>query len=106
MSSARRIKGNHRASAYESRRAIQIGGIGALVEQRRRARSPYPNRLSAEASQSALSLVQRFQSSPTPPLSRLRLTHRAPAFPCDARQPNTRSTPGQPIGKGSQSTAP
>ena len=33
---------------YEVRRAFQVGGVGALVEQRRGPKNPHPNRVAPE----------------------------------------------------------
>jgi transposase InsO family protein len=49
LSRACKIMGFHRDTFYEARRAFQTSGVGALVEQRRGARGPHPNRVSAEA---------------------------------------------------------
>lgn len=43
-----KIMGYHRDSFYEVRRAFQTGGVVALVEQRRGARAPHPNRVAPE----------------------------------------------------------
>ena len=48
VSKACRIMGYHRDTFYEIRRAYQVGGVAALVEQRRGPRNPHPNRVSAE----------------------------------------------------------
>ncbi len=40
--------GYHRATFDEVHRAFQVGGVGALVAQRRGPRQPHPNRVSAE----------------------------------------------------------
>jgi transposase InsO family protein len=48
VAKACRLMGYHRDSFYEIRRAFQTGGMAGLVEQRRGARNPHPNRLSAE----------------------------------------------------------
>lgn len=48
VSKACRIMGYHRDTFYEVRRAFQVGGVAALVEQRRGPRGPHPNRVSAE----------------------------------------------------------
>ena len=40
--------GYHRDTFYEVRRAFQVGGVAALVEQRRGPRRPHPNRVSEE----------------------------------------------------------
>jgi transposase InsO family protein len=43
-----KIMGFHRDTFYEVRRAFQTGGVAALVENRRGARNPHPNRLAPE----------------------------------------------------------
>jgi transposase InsO family protein len=48
VSKACRIMGYHRDSFYELRRAFQVGGVQALIEQRRGPRGPHPNRVSAD----------------------------------------------------------
>ena len=48
VSKACRIMGYHRDTFYEVRRAFQVGGVAALVEQRRGPRGPHPNRVSDE----------------------------------------------------------
>lgn len=48
VSKACRLMGYHRDSFYEIRRAFQVGGVDALVEQRRGPRGPHPNRVSPE----------------------------------------------------------
>lgn len=48
VSKACRIMGDHRDTFYEVRRAFQVGGVAALVEQRRGPRGPHPNRVAPE----------------------------------------------------------
>jgi transposase InsO family protein len=48
VSKACRWMGYHRDTFYEVRRAFQVGGVQALVEQRRGPRGPHPNRVSPE----------------------------------------------------------
>ncbi len=48
VSKACKIMGYHRDSFYEIRRAFQIGGTGALVEEKRGPRGPHPKRVSPE----------------------------------------------------------
>jgi transposase InsO family protein len=48
VSKACRIMGYHRDTFYELRRAFQVGGVEALVEQRRGPRGPHPNRILPE----------------------------------------------------------
>ena len=40
--------GYHLDTSYEVRRAFQVGGVQALVEQLRGPRGPHPNRVSPE----------------------------------------------------------
>lgn len=40
--------GYHRDSFYEIKRAFQVGGVHALVEQKRGPRGPHPNRVAPE----------------------------------------------------------
>lgn len=42
VSKACEIMGYHRDTFYEVRRAFQVGGVAALVEERRGPRSPHP----------------------------------------------------------------
>ena len=48
VSKACKLMGYHRDTFYEVRRAFQVGGVAALVEQRRGPRNPHPNRVSPE----------------------------------------------------------
>ena len=48
VSKACRIMGSHRDTFYEVRRAFQVGGVAALVEQRRGPRGPHPNRVAED----------------------------------------------------------
>jgi transposase InsO family protein len=54
VSKACKIMGYHRDSFYEIRRAFQVGGTGALVEEKRGPRGPHPNRVSAEVEEAIL----------------------------------------------------
>src|SRR5215470_9013813 len=45
VSKACRIMGYHRDTFYEVKRAFQVGGVAALVEQKRGPRNPHPNRV-------------------------------------------------------------
>lgn len=54
VSRACRIMGYHRDSFYEIRRAFQVGGVAALVEQKRGPRGPHPNRISPEVEERIL----------------------------------------------------
>jgi transposase InsO family protein len=48
VSKACQLMGYHRDSFYEIKRAFQVGGTQALVEQKRGPRGPHPNRVSPE----------------------------------------------------------
>src|SRR6185295_17142418 len=48
VSKACKIMGYHRDTFYEVRRAFQVGGTQALVDERRGPRGPHPNRVSSE----------------------------------------------------------
>lgn len=54
VSKACKIMGYHRDSFYEIRRAFQVGGTGALVEEKRGPRNPHPNRVSPEVEEKIL----------------------------------------------------
>ncbi len=54
VAKAARIMGFHRDSFYEVRKAFQSGGVAALIEQRRGARNPHPNRVSEEVEHAVL----------------------------------------------------
>lgn len=54
VSRACRIMGYHPDSFYEIRRAFQVGGVAALVEQKRGPRGPHPNRISPEVEERIL----------------------------------------------------
>jgi transposase InsO family protein len=48
VSKACKIMGYHRDTFYEIRRAFQVGGVAALVEEKRGPRTPHPNRVAPE----------------------------------------------------------
>jgi transposase InsO family protein len=54
VSKACRIMGFHRDTFYEVRRAFQVGGTAALVDEKRGPRAPHPNRVSDEVEQAIL----------------------------------------------------
>jgi len=54
VAKACKIMGYHRDTFYEVRRAFQVGGTAALVEAKRGARNPHPNRVSAEVEEKIL----------------------------------------------------
>lgn len=56
VSKACQIMGYHRDTFYEVRRAFQIGGVSALVEQKRGPRNAHPNRGSEEIEEQTLAL--------------------------------------------------
>ncbi len=56
VSKACKIMGYHRDTFYEVRRAFQVGGVGALVEQRRGPKNPHPNRVAPEVEEQILEL--------------------------------------------------
>ncbi len=56
VSKACQIMGYHRDTFYEVRRAFQLGGVAALVEQKRGAKSPHPNRVAPEIEEQILAL--------------------------------------------------
>jgi transposase InsO family protein len=55
VSKACDIMGYHRDTFYEVRRAFQVGGVAALVENKRGPTNPHPNRLAPEIEQKILS---------------------------------------------------
>ena len=57
VSKACRLMGFHRDTFYEVRRAFQVGGVAALVEQKRGPRTPHPNRVSPEIEERILQLA-------------------------------------------------
>jgi hypothetical protein len=52
--------GYHRDTFYEVRRAFQIGGTAALVEEKRGPRNPHPNRVAPEVEQKILDYALTF----------------------------------------------
>ena len=54
VSKACNIMGYHRDTFYEVRRAFQVGGVAALVENKRGPQGPHPNRVSAEIEEKIL----------------------------------------------------
>jgi transposase InsO family protein len=60
VSRACKLMGYHRDTFYEVRRAFQIGGVAALVEEKRGPRNPHPNRVSAEVEQKILDYALAF----------------------------------------------
>src|SRR5207245_7884240 len=57
VAKACRIMGFHRDTFYEVRRAFQVGGVAALVEQKRGPRGPHPNRVAPEIEERILELA-------------------------------------------------
>ena len=60
VSKACDLMGYHRDTFYEIKRAFQNGGVAALVDQKRGARGPHPNRVSEEIEQTILQYVLDF----------------------------------------------
>jgi transposase InsO family protein len=60
VSKACKLMGYHRDSFYEIRRAFQVGGVAALVEQRRGPRNPHPNRVAPEVEEKILDYALQF----------------------------------------------
>jgi len=60
VSKACKIMGYHRDTFYEVRRAFQVGGVGALVEQRRGPKNAHPNRVAPEVEEQVLALSLEF----------------------------------------------
>ena len=60
VSKACKIMGYHRDTFYEVRRAFQVGGLSALVEQRRGPKNAHPNRVAPEIEEHILALSLEF----------------------------------------------
>jgi transposase InsO family protein len=60
VSKACRIMGYHRDTFYEVRRAFQVGGMAALLEQKRGPRGPHPNRIAPEIEEKVLAYALDF----------------------------------------------
>jgi len=54
VSRACKLMGYHRDTFYEVRRAFQVGGVAALVEEKRGPRNPHPNRVAPEIEEKIL----------------------------------------------------
>jgi transposase InsO family protein len=54
VSKACRIMGYHRDSFYEIQRAFHVGGVAALIEEKRGPRNPHPNRVAPEVEEKIL----------------------------------------------------
>src|SRR5690606_21767600 len=54
VSKACKIMGYQRDTFYEVRRAFQVGGVAALVEEKRGPRNPHPNHVAPEVEQKIL----------------------------------------------------
>jgi transposase InsO family protein len=54
VSKACKIMGYHRDTFYEVRRAFQVGGVAALVDEKRGPRNPHPNRVAPEVEEKIL----------------------------------------------------
>jgi transposase InsO family protein len=74
VSKACQIMGYHRDTFYEVRRAFQVGGVEALLEQRRGPRGTHPNRVAPEIEAQILDLcLQRPTFGPQRIANELRL---------------------------------
>ena len=60
VSKACKIMGYHRDTFYEVKRAFQVGGVEALIEQKRGPRGPHPNRVAPEIEQRILEYALQF----------------------------------------------
>ena len=60
VSKACQIMGYHRDTFYEVRRAFQVGGVSALIEEKRGPKSPHPNRVPPEVEEKVLDYALRF----------------------------------------------
>ena len=60
VSKACKIMGYHRDTFYEVKRAFQVGGVDALIEQKRGPRGPHPNRVAPEIEQRILDYALEF----------------------------------------------
>jgi transposase InsO family protein len=60
VSKACKLMGYHRDTFYEVRRAFQVGGVAALVEERRGPKNPHPNRVPAEVEEKILDYSLRW----------------------------------------------
>lgn len=60
VSKACKIMGYRRDTFYEVRRAFQVGGVAALVEEKRGLRHPHPNRVAPEVEEKILDYALRF----------------------------------------------
>jgi hypothetical protein len=54
VSKACKLMGYHRDTSYEVRRAFQVSGVAALVEEKRGPRNPHPNHVAPEIEQKIL----------------------------------------------------
>jgi transposase InsO family protein len=60
VSRACKVMGYHRDTFYEVRRAFQVGGVAALVEEKRGPKNPHPNRVAPEIEAKILDYGLRF----------------------------------------------
>lgn len=60
VSKACKLMGYYRNTFYEVRRAFQIGGVAALVEEKRGPRNPHPDRVAPEIEQKSLAYALNF----------------------------------------------
>ena len=64
VSKACKIMGYHRDTFYEIRRAFQVGGVAALVEEKKRgSRGPHPNRVAPEIEERILRYALDFPTA-------------------------------------------
>ena len=60
VSKACKIMGYHRDTFYEVRRAFQVGGVAALVDEKRGPKQPHPNRVAPEVEEKILDYALTF----------------------------------------------
>ena len=64
VSKACKLMGYHRDTFYEIRRAFQVGGVAALVEEKKRGpRNPHPNRVAPEIEERILQFALDFPTA-------------------------------------------
>ena len=55
-----KLMGYHRDTFYEVRRAFQVGGVAALIEEKRGPRNPHPNRVAPQIEEKILEYALNF----------------------------------------------
>jgi transposase InsO family protein len=60
VSRACKVMGYHRDTFYEVRRAFQVGGVAALVEEKRGPKNPHPNRVAPEIETKILDYAMKY----------------------------------------------